>query len=1053
MRPRTKKFGKRFLSLFLSLAICATLLPTVALAEDAELIKFKNMHMTVLRNGTTVANYDYSSKNNDFEHDIAFALNDTWVKLDYVISYSQYVSLKLYKMADGQDWQTGNPLKLESYIDPDSPPNYGADVDEEFLGDFIGYLNGVRVTDNVTPVDESADFVGYQRIDDDDWNEIVWDAIDRDDGDRSGCTTAENIYAFGFEGESYAHYKQEKDDALNQAADHPAALPDAGPAEEPVSSEAPNPAEDVDDAAPSDEIEDTEGEAAAEPTSENSDILGTESADAETPDSENDDTDVAEADDTAAVLNQEDVSEEADHSDETAAPADDVIAQPEESEGTDAQASEDTQEETPAESIPEETDESVDEAPEDASTEEPAAQPENYVELEDESAVLLGDTAFFSDRDAADGETIQNIFLWDGYVENGGKVFKPDYEPGRYVIVMQPVNPATAPYNSFLAFEVVDSEDISDTFQNINSYEDFLEIVNELACPAEPVDLLTGSFKWEYTDFSLYGDHDLPFTRYYESKDAAFEHGFGRGWSTDYTAELEFHDLYTTAILPKGVRLNFTLDFDGSYYAAGDYSLSETADGYVLYNSKAGKIWSFNAAGKLTSIEKTDGNTINCTYSGGKLTEISGDAGSFTLSYSGDHVTKVTDSTGRSIDLTYDGDNLISVRNPDADSLRFSYDANGYLASVENFEGQVYVENTYDESGHVIHQYAANIGTFDFSYDFDARHNICTGTDGYLCEIWYDELGRITASKDASGTQHVTYNELNQVTSRTDREGNTTEFEYDAAGNKSKITYADGTYERFEYDSNRQVTWMRDRNGNESFYTYDDHTHMTSSTDGRGNTTRYTYDSDGNMTSVTNALNETISYTYDANGNCTAMTDALGNTTRYVYDEQGRLVSATDANGGVTRYEYTTAGKLVKITDADGNVQTYEVNGNGFNTVESDWMGNLTRYTYDTQSNVTSVTDPLGNQTLYTYDDRGNLSTTTDANGHTTSYTYDASGRMISMTDANGNVWTYSYNNESQMTSVTDPTGGKVTTSYDEVGRTTSTKDANGNTTRYTYGQ
>ena len=264
-------------------------------------------------------------------------------------------------------------------------------------------------------------------------------------------------------------------------------LPDTSSAEEPVSSEAPNPAEDVDDAAPSDEIEDTAGEAAAEPTSESSDILGTKPADAETPDSENDDTDVTAADDTAAALNREDVSEEADHSDETAAPADDVIDQPEESEGTDAQTPEDTQEETPAESIPEETDESVDEAPENASAEEPAEQPEDYVELEDESAVLLGDTAFFSDRDAEGGETIQNIFLWDGYVENGGKVFKPDYEPGRYVIVMQPVNPATAPYNSFLAFEVVNSESISDTFQNINSYEDFLKIVNELACPAEPV--------------------------------------------------------------------------------------------------------------------------------------------------------------------------------------------------------------------------------------------------------------------------------------------------------------------------------------------------------------------------------------------------------------------------------------------------------------------------------------------------------------------------------------------------------------------------------------
>ena len=88
MNTRTRQFGKRFLSLFLSLAICATLLPTVALAEDAELIKFKNMHMTVLRNGTAVANYDYFSKDNDFEHDIAFALNDTWVKLDYNFVFS-----------------------------------------------------------------------------------------------------------------------------------------------------------------------------------------------------------------------------------------------------------------------------------------------------------------------------------------------------------------------------------------------------------------------------------------------------------------------------------------------------------------------------------------------------------------------------------------------------------------------------------------------------------------------------------------------------------------------------------------------------------------------------------------------------------------------------------------------------------------------------------------------------------------------------------------------------------------------------------------------------
>ena len=383
------------------------------------------------------------------------------------------------------------------------------------------------------------------------------------------------------------------------------------------------------------------------------------------------------------------------------------------------------------------------------------------------------------------------------------------------------------------------------------------------------MDLLTGSFKWEYTDFSLYGSHDLPFTRYYESKDAAFSHGFGYGWSTDYTASLEFHDLYTTAILPKGVRLNFTMDFDGSHYDTGDYSLLETASGYELRNNKACKTWAFDSEGKLTSIEAVDGSVITCEYSGDKLTKISNDIGSFTLSYSGDNATRVTDSTGRSISLSYNGDYLTAVENPDADSLRFSYDANGYLDSVENFEGQVYVENIYDDEGHVTHQFADKIGTFDFSYDFDGRHNICTGTDGYLCEIWYDELGRITASKDASGTQYVTYNKLNQVTSRTDREGNTTEYEHDADGNISRITYADGTSEQFRYDSNRQVTWMRDRNGNASSYSYDGSAHMTSSTDGRGNTTRYSYDGDGNLTSITDALGEVTSYTYDSKGNCT----------------------------------------------------------------------------------------------------------------------------------------------------------------------------------------
>ena len=1040
MRPRTKKFGKRFLSLFLSLAICATLLPTIALAEDAELIKFKNMTMNVLRNDDPVAHYDYASKNNDLIKSFCFNQEDTWMDLSFVISYSQEVSLELYRLKDSYveiDADGKKHTKLESRIELDSPEtNYGGDLPEKFLdGASLGYLNGVRFTGNIDG-DETDDQVSYVTVSDCDRTEAIANAVRGENPDR---TTMKDEYVYGFEGLSYEAWKAQQGDAafliLGKAAN----------------------AQDTVEPEPEQEIVDTdqttEPEKDTEPeqwvpgnTEESEPTKETESAEVQEPEENTENAAETEtATETVSLLLNDDIPVE-----EPSDSADEIQVNTEQKDDIDAASTDEIEQDTEP-SKAEATDTSVIDELEVDEADAETVQKE-YGDLAKEEAVLLGSTDSHNrpmrapEKNPTQGNTIQNIFFWDGQVANskGATPHKPVLEAGYYVIVMTPTNSATKPYNSFLAFEVIDEENPEDTFQDLASYEDIIE-----ALAGDPVNLLTGSFSWNYTDFSLYGGYNLPFTRYYESKDARNDHGMGLGWSTDYSVYLNIEELYAQVFMPQGNRITFALDFDGTYRESGDYVLLETSAGYAM-QVKSGKTWYFDDAGKLTSIVTTDGSTTICEYSGDKLVSISNDAGSFTLSYAENHVVKVTDNTGRSIKLTYDGEYLSSVENPDSDSLRYSYE-NGFLKTVENFEGKVYVDNTYDALGRVVHQYAEGFGTFDYSYDYDTRHNVCTGTDGYFEEIWYDAFGFITKHTDSSGTEAFEYDNRMQLVSQMDREGNTTVYEYDDDGNVVKITYADDTYERFEYDGNHQVTWMRDRNGSESSYTYDDHTHMTSSTDGRGNTTRYTYDSDGNMTSVTNALNETISYTYDANGNCTAMTDALGNTTRYVYDGQGRLVSATDANGGVTNYEYTTAGKLVKITDADGNVQTYEVNGNGFNTVESDWMGNLTRYTYDTQSNVTSITDPLNNVTYYTYDERGNLSTTTDANGHTTSYIYDASGRMISMTDANGNVWTYSYNNESQMTSVTDPTGGKVTTSYDEVGRTTSTKDANGNTTRYTY--
>ena len=1032
---KLKRFRNKFISMLLTLAMLLTLFPTAVFAEDTAAdrpasAEFKIMGLYALRdNGRRVSFFSYESRDNAFLTKANMTYPDSWFKLIYVIERSQPVTLELYEMKDEPAYMDEDIVSMP-YAPEDDADGHGKLQSEEFLGRRLGVLVGVPVQENIVPLQEGDDIytaeqVGYSPIDEDEWLNIVYQTIR---GKRQP-KVIEDFYAFGFEGNRLV----ELDDAaatvsLDElpAPEHMAETDALIPSE---NLDAPNPEANL-SADINDEAMDTEkspaNETSEDGASEESLTTDTESA-----------TAIDES--FAPSANAEPLEDDADT---TPADADTV----------DSEAVETDKADVPVTAIEDEP--SAEESVEAVSDVEPEEQPEINAEIDylPESSVLPSAHAFFGLTDAAEESenTIQNIVLWDGsYRDDSGSLTRIS-SGGRYVIVMQPCTPRTAIYNSFLGFDVPEESEAIDTFETINSWDDLIAIRDELACSGDPVDLLSGSFTWNYRDLALYGKDDLEFTRYYESVHADENYGLGGGWTSNFSYALEFDGRSVIAHLPRAVTLYFPIGFDGSFDTCGDYSLVQTGSGYAM-TDKAGTIYRFDNSGRILSIVYLSGNTLSFQYDGNKLRSVSNGAGSFTFSYSGDNIAAVTDSVGRSIHLSYDGGLLTEVENPDGDSLRYAYDGNGYLSSVQNLKGEIYVENEYDAQGRVVHQYAVNFGTFDFTYDFDGRHNTCTGEDGYFHEIWFDEQGRITKSTDASGSQTVTYNDLNQVTSRTDREGNRTSYAYDAVGNKSKITYADGTYERFEYDSNRMPTMIRDRNGNTSYYTYDHQGNMTSATDGRGMPRSYVYDADGNLTSAADALGAQTTYTYDAQGNCTSMTDPLGNVTAYIYDGQGRLITVTDAMGSVTSYEYTEAGKLVKVIGADGSEQTYTVDGNGFNISESDRMGHVTTFTRDAQNNVTSITDPLGNVIRYTYDDSGNLTTATDANGAVTRYTYDADGRIVSMTDAHGNTWRYAYDRNGQLVSTTDPVGGVSSTRYNSVGRTSSSTDANGNTTQYTY--
>lgn len=161
--------------------------------------------------------------------------------------------------------------------------------------------------------------------------------------------------------------------------------------------------------------------------------------------------------------------------------------------------------------------------------------------------------------------------------------------------------------------------------------------------------------------------------------------------------------------------------------------------------------------GKVTSITKANGSVTNLSYSSGNLSTVSNRTGTLHFSYSGGKISAVSDVIGRSVQYTYSGDNLETIENTDGDHLIYSYKGR-FLTAITDFEGNVYLENEYDEQGCIIEQYLADQGTSYFSYDFSNRVNTYTDPNGYTTTYHYDANNNITAVEDFIGTEYRTIN-------------------------------------------------------------------------------------------------------------------------------------------------------------------------------------------------------------------------------------------------------------------------------------------------------
>lgn len=218
-----------------------------------------------------------------------------------------------------------------------------------------------------------------------------------------------------------------------------------------------------------------------------------------------------------------------------------------------------------------------------------------------------------------------------------------------------------------------------------------------------------------------------------------------------------------------------------------------------------------------------------------------------------------------------------------------------------------------------------------------------------------------------------------------------THYEYDAVGNRTKISAPLGRLTQMSYDALNRLMAVTDPGGGQTRYGYDGQGRLTQVTDPRNLITRYVLDGLGNRLQLQSPDTGTSTSTYDAAGNELTRSDAKGQTTTTQYDALNRPTLITHHDGSRIRYTWDqgpgdtyTIGRLARIEElAAGGAVT----------------GSL-QYAYDAQGRVVAETRQVGglSHTIgYAYSS-GRLTGLTLPSGRSVTFTRNAAGQVIQVT-------------------------------------------------------
>lgn len=494
------------------------------------------------------------------------------------------------------------------------------------------------------------------------------------------------------------------------------------------------------------------------------------------------------------------------------------------------------------------------------------------------------------------------------------------------------------------------------------------------------VDIASGATVLDRTDLRLPGALPLVLARSYRS--GAPSGIFGVGWrhELDRTLRVEADRVVyadgagrETSFAPVAVGME-------ARHPEG-LTLQHHAEDYVVYASPH---WQevFSKRGTagpllpLAKIEDGNGNRLQLTYSGGRLSEIA-------------------DPEGRRIRFGYTGANVTQLVLAGAGSMQpirsFRYGPGGTLVAETDATGGT-TEYAYQD-GLLVRATDPNGAVWHAQYDAERRCIAVWSGDGTIVRHFaYDPLRQTTRVVGTDGEQTI-YRHLlgRQVIEAIDVEGESQNFYYDEAQRLIGYTLADGTVQVF-----RRL------------------------------------DADAGTLFQIEGEQRFAEATIGASGLVATVADAFENTYRLGYDERFNLATLTMPGGGVWTMERDRQGRVVRVESPMGQAAQFQRDGSTLRVVCNDRV--VHTVVTDAFGRVVKRGDALGRETVVRYDPEGRV-TALECGAYRMTLAYDRAGRLIRLADSDRRDTRWQRDVAGRVVAIESAGRGALRFGYDLTGR------------------